>query len=174
MTTVFIYDDIFDNFNFCGFLESVDDFGYRNFDWGRFFDDFFQYGVCYFAPVDVFGIVSPRYSQKFLPRELYMLLSKCYEFKGFYFSRQLIIPHGSYQRILDVTSADFSCKVVHVDRPDHGPGVTVLFDPFHFMPDGSFVVEADPLVSVDQVGNLHLIVPNVGGSFSEHFADLKN
>ena len=42
----------------------------------------------------------------------------------------------------------------------------------HFVPDGLLIVEADPLIAMDRVGNLHLIIPYVGGTIPEHLANL--
>ncbi len=38
-------------------------------------------------------------------------------------------------------------------------------------PDGPLIVKPNPLVALDQVGDLHLVVPDVAGSFQKHFAD---
>lgn len=38
-------------------------------------------------------------------------------------------PHSSNQWVLDVTTADVTLEVIHVDGPHHGTTKTVVFDP---------------------------------------------
>lgn len=40
------------------------------------------------------------------------------------------------------------------------------------MPDRSLVIKTNPLVSMDSVGYLHLIIPNVGAAVSQNFTNL--
>lgn len=83
-------------------------------------------------------------------------------------------PHSTDEWILDSgLRTEGAGKVVHVNGPDHGAAVVVLLDPIHLEADGSFIVEADPLISLDEIRHLHLIVPDIRClARPEHLTDL--
>ena len=82
------------------------------------------------------------------------------------------VPHGSNKWVLDISTTNSACEVIHVHSPDHRSSVSVVLNPMHFVPDRSLIIKPNPLVPLHCIWHLHLIVPDIWSTIPQHFTHL--